>query len=74
MLSTISRNFTVSEDTWFVVLVKGTDGVSASMFPVMAASLSSGGVLALGATNALYVDQDGNGDFDAPGVNCTNCL
>jgi len=25
-------------------------------------------VRALGFTNALYLDVDGNGDFDAPGV------
>ena len=74
--------FALTDDTWFVVLVRGSDGVSAPMFPVMTASLDTGsnatisdlidgnlgegGVLALGATNALYVDVDGGG-FDAPG-------
>ena len=76
---------TLSEDTWFVVLVKGTDGVSRPMFPVYPSSLDQGsnttladlldgnlgesGVLALGATNALYADVDGSPGWDAPGVN-----
>lgn len=60
----------LTQDTWFVVVVKGADGVCPAMFPVFPLSLSSGsnttladlmdgnvgesGVLALGATNALY--------------------
>jgi hypothetical protein len=67
------------EDTWFVVVVKGTDGISPPMFPVFAADLNrsgnashedlsdgnlgEGGVLALGATNALYADVDGEPGF-----------
>jgi hypothetical protein len=59
-------------DTWFVVVVKGTDGVSEPMFPVHPSSLDSGtnatladlidgnlgesGVMALGATNALFFE------------------
>ena len=31
-------------------------------------TVSEPGVRALGFTNALYVDVDGNGVFDAPGV------
>jgi hypothetical protein len=70
------------EDTWFVVLVKGTDGISAPMFPVMAADLNrnrnatladlidgnlgEGGVTALAMTNALYADVDGEPGFQAP--------
>ena len=69
----------LTEDTWFVVVVKGSDGVSTPMFPVFAASLDrgsnnslddlndgnlgEGGVMALGATNALYADVDGNPGF-----------
>ena len=76
--------YSLGEDTWFVVIVRGTDGVSEPMFPVYPSSLSQGGngtladlldgnlgesgVLALGATNALYADVDGNPGFDAPGV------
>ena len=79
---------TLAEDTWIVVIVRGTDGVSHPMFPVMLASLDSGsnatladlldgnlgegGVLALGVTNALYVDVDGGG-FDAPGLQVGLC-
>ena len=66
--TTVSRSFVLTEDTWFAAVVKGTDANSASMFPVMAASVgSNGGVRALGATNALYVDVDGNGEYDGPG-------
>jgi hypothetical protein len=70
------------EDTWFVVLVKGSDGVSEPMFPVYAedldtvsnmslldltdGNLSEGGTMALGFTNALYVDADGTPGFQGP--------
>jgi len=76
--------FTLAEDTWFVVVVRGTDGVSRPMFPVFPADLRSednasledlldgnlgeAGTLALGATNALYADVDGVPGFDPPGV------
>jgi hypothetical protein len=62
----------LTEDTWFVVVVKGTDGLCPAMFPVYPANLDSAsnltaadlmdgnvgetGVLSLGATNALYFD------------------
>ena len=74
----------LSEDEWIVVIVKGTQGVSAPMFPVMTDGVSltqnpnlaaletvtaaENGIRALGTTNALYVDVDQNGVFDAPGV------
>jgi hypothetical protein len=69
----------LGEDTWFVVIVKGSDGVSAPMFPVFAenldrssnttlddlvdGNLGENGVMALGATNALYADVDGEPGF-----------
>jgi hypothetical protein len=69
-------------DTWFVAVVRATDGVSRPMFPVMARDLSresnttlaglldgnlgESGVLALGFTNALYADVDGVAGFQAP--------
>jgi len=72
----------LSEDTWFVVVVKGSDGVSHPMFPVFPEDLSQAsnptlgdlvdgnlgesGVLALGFTNPLYVDADGVAGFQAP--------
>jgi hypothetical protein len=62
----------LTEDTWFVVIVKGSDGQCEPMFPVYPDSLASGsngslgdladgnlgeaGVMALGATNALYFE------------------
>lgn len=72
----------LAEDTWVVVVARGSDGVSRPLFPVMPFSLQQGGndtldaltdgnlgergVLALGFTNPLLVDVDGNGVFDAP--------
>ncbi len=81
--TSVSVPFTsLAGDTWFVVVVRGTDGVSQPMFPVFPKSLNSagnttlaglvdgnlgeGGTLALGATNALYVDADGTPGFQAP--------
>lgn len=70
------------EDTWFVVVVRGRDGISRPMFPVFPQSLDAArnqtladlldgnlderGTLALGATNALYADVDGRPGFHAP--------
>jgi hypothetical protein len=75
--------YALSEDTWFVVMVRGSDGVSRPMFPVYPQNLSSGsnasladlldgnlgegGTRALGYTNALYADVDGVPGFQAPG-------
>jgi hypothetical protein len=72
----------LTQDTWFVVVVKGTDGVSQPMFPAMPGdinpatnqtldqlidgNLGDGGTLALGFTNALYADVDGVEGFQAP--------
>jgi hypothetical protein len=62
----------LTADTWFVVVVRGTDGLCEPMFPVYPDDLASGsnasladlvdgnrgeaGVMALGATNALYFE------------------
>jgi hypothetical protein len=71
--ATITESFTgLTEDTWFVVVVKGTDGECAPMFPLYPDNLATGtnanvsdladgnvgegGTLALGATNALYFE------------------
>jgi hypothetical protein len=81
--ATVNIPFTnMTDDTWFVVVVKGTDGISRPMFPVYPAdlqqsgngtlanlidgNLGQNGTLALGVTNALYADVDGNPGFDAP--------
>jgi len=82
--TTKTLTLSVPTDAWVVVVAHGTDGVSKPMFPVMPASLDSsgnttlanlldgnlgeGGVLALGYTNALFVDANGNATFDPPGV------
>jgi hypothetical protein len=79
----LSLPFTnMTQDTWFVVVVKGSDGVSQPMFPVHPANLATAGnttlanltdgnlgqsgVTSLGVTNALYANVDGNPGFDAP--------
>jgi hypothetical protein len=72
------------EDEWIAVIVKGTQGTSPPMFPVMPSDVSlaqnpnlaalmnvtaaENGIRALGVANALYVDVDGNGLFDPPGT------
>jgi len=71
----------LTQDTWFVVLVRGNDGVSPPTFPVFAndldrtrntsladlidGNLGEEGVTALGFTNALYADVDGEPGFRA---------
>lgn len=83
-VSRFSLPFTLERDTWFVVMVRGTDGVSRPMFPVFGESLrrtgnatladltdgnlGEDGVLALGVTNALYADVDGVPGFNPPRV------
>jgi hypothetical protein len=81
--TTVSVPFeNLAADTWFVVLVKGTDGVSRPMFPEFPRDIATGsnttladlldgnlgenGVMALGFTNALYADVDGVEGFQAP--------
>jgi hypothetical protein len=70
----------LAQDTWFAVVVKGTDGVCPSMFPVYPRSIDPDanptlddlldgnvgeGTMALGVANALYLDVDGDG-FEPP--------
>jgi len=73
----------LSEDIWVVVMVKGTDGVSRPLYPVLPTSLQTGtnatlaqltdgnlgelGITALAFTNPLFIDVDGGG-WTAPGV------
>ena len=72
----------LTQDTWFVVLVRGSAGLCEPMFPVYPSSLSpsanatladlldgnlgEGGVRAMGVTNALYADVDGVPGFHPP--------
>ncbi|MDH4016638.1 MAG: hypothetical protein OEV20_04800, partial [Actinomycetota bacterium] len=62
----------LTEDTWFVVVVKGTDDVCPALFPVFPADLAPDanataddlmdgnvgeeGTMALGVTNALFFE------------------
>ena len=73
----------LTEDIWVVVMVKGTDGVSRPLFPVLPNSLATAGnntlagltdgnlgengVTALAFTNPLFIDVDGGG-WTPPGV------
>jgi hypothetical protein len=72
----------LTDDHWFVVVVKGTDGVCEPMFPIFPhdlatvgnttlgnltdGNLGESGTMALGLTNALYADADGSPGFDPP--------
>ena len=72
----------LTADTWFVVVVRGAEGVCGPMFPVFASDLDTAsnatladlldgnvgedGVLALGVTNALTADVDGTPGFQPP--------
>jgi hypothetical protein len=72
----------LERDTWFVVVVRGRDGVSRPLFPVMANDLAADGndtledlidgnlgergVMSLAFTNALYADVDGEPGFQSP--------
>ena len=78
----------VSEDSWLVAVVHGTDGVSIPLFPAVPEdldeasnttldeltddNLGEGGVLAFAFTNPLFLDVNGDG-WVAPGVANANC-
>jgi hypothetical protein len=73
----------LTEDIWVVVMVKGKDGVSRPLYPVLPNSLKTStntnlaqltdgnlgedGITALAFTNPLFIDVDGGG-WTAPGV------
>jgi hypothetical protein len=81
---TVPLTTSLTQDEWVVVVAKGTVGNSVPMFPIYGSNLdvagnltlanlttltaSESGVRALGFTNALFVDVDGNGEYDPPGV------
>jgi hypothetical protein len=86
--ATVTHSLTgLTTDVWVVVLVKGTDGVSTPLFPVIPNDLSHGsnttvaqltdgnlgesGITALAFTNPIRVDVDGGG-WSGPGVQVTN--
>jgi len=76
----------LTDDVWIVAIVRGRDGVSRPLFPVIPndlatagngtlANLTDGnlgqnGILAMAFTNPLFVDVDGGG-WTAPGVQLT---
>lgn len=73
----------LTEDVWVVVMVKGTDGVSRPLYPVLPTNirvntnpslaalidgnLGEDGITTLAFTNPLFVDVDGGG-WTAPGL------
>jgi hypothetical protein len=73
----------LTQDAWVVVMVKGTDGVSRPLYPVLPNSLKTtgnttlaqltdgnlgeDGITALAFTNPLFIDVDGGG-WSPPGV------
>jgi hypothetical protein len=72
----------LTDDTWVVVLVRGTDGVSKPLFPVVPKDLDETtnptltdltdgnlgelGVMDTAFTNPVFIDVDGNAAYDAP--------
>jgi hypothetical protein len=78
----------LTDDVWIVAMVRGTDGVSRPLFPVVPNSLNTagngslagltdgnlgeGGMPALAYANPLYVDVDGGG-WSSPGVSFGTC-
>jgi hypothetical protein len=76
----------LTEDVWVVAIVRGTDGVSRPLFPVIPNDITTGtnptvadlidgnlgenGITALAYTNPLFVDVDGGG-WTPPGVQYT---
>ena len=86
--ATTSLNLSgLTEDTWVVVLVRGTDEVSRPLFPIIPndldkaanptlADLTDGnlgedGIPATAFTNPVFVDVNGNSFYDPPGVDIT---
>jgi hypothetical protein len=83
LVADVEVPLSVDRDTWVVVLVKGTDGVSRPLWPMNPqdldeesnqtlddltdGNLGEGGNPALAFTNPLFVDFDGNGQFDPQG-------
>jgi hypothetical protein len=80
---TWTESFTgLTEDSWFAVVVRGTDGVCGPMFPVYPRSLNKAtnttlanlldgnvgeiGTMALGVANALYAEVNGVPGFQPP--------
>jgi hypothetical protein len=77
----------LTQDTWVVVLVRGTDAVSKPLFPVVPndlrqtgnttlAQLTDGnlgedGVPAMAFGNPLFISVTNDGDYDAPGLDLT---
>ena len=78
----------ISEDTWVVVIARGSDGISEPLFPALPASLNEasnqtlndlidgnlgeGGIPAFAFTNPLFIDVNGDG-WSAPGVANAAC-
>lgn len=83
----------LTDDTWVVVVVRGSDGVSEPIFPIAPTDLNSagnttledltdgnlgeGGVPAVAFSNPLFIDVDGNDEYDTHPVDndrdgCTN--
>jgi hypothetical protein len=74
----------LTEDTWVVVMVKGTEDVSCPLFPVIPNDLDPNanltladlktctagekGIPALSFSNPLFIDVDGNDVYDPPGL------
>jgi hypothetical protein len=86
--ATTTFNLTgITQDSWIVALVRGTDGVSHPLFPFLPNSLKTStntnlsqltdgnlgedGILALSFTNPLYIDANNDSVWTPPGVMLT---
>ena len=74
---------TITRDSWVVVMVSGSDGVSEPLWPInpqdigiegndtlddlLDGNLGEAGNRAIAFTNPLFLDFDGNGSYDPPG-------
>jgi hypothetical protein len=86
--ATVALNLAgLTQDTWVVAIVRGTDGVSRPLFPVMPNSLRTtgngtlanltdgnlgeNGMLAMAFSNPIYLDVDNDTVWTPPGVMLT---
>ena len=78
----------ITRDSWIIAIVRGSDGISSPMFPIVPESLNpssnetlddlldgnlgEGGVPAFAFTNPLFIDVGNNG-WTPPGVANASC-
>lgn len=69
-VATVSYDVTLpqSEDAWIIVTAAATQPGTRSLYPVLPKGIDvASGTKAFALANAVFVDVDGNGTYDAPG-------